>query len=462
MSELATTNSAIATLCSPPPALPIAAATAERRDPFAWLLNATISVGLVSLLYLAWNGHMGGVWFAASEAPAWARGLERPSAILMSMGCLLLAFRTVLWWRYRPFASATWEQCPTMTVIIPAFNEGAMVARTIDSVAAAAYPGARLQVIVVDDGSTDDTWQHIRRAAADYPGLVETVRFARNQGKRAALETGFERARGTVVVTVDSDSVIERETLLAIAGPFRDPKVGAVAGKVRVFNDEAGVIPRMLRVRYILSFDFIRAVQSTYSTVLCCPGALAAYRASALREVLKEWSSQTFLGAPCTYGEDRALTNSLLARGYDAVYQRTAVVQTVVPSNYSQLCKMFLRWDRSYVREELRFAAIVWKRPLGKMLLALVDTWLTNLRFPVGYACWLLLLVLSLHHPLVLVRTLLAIGLVASLNTFYYLKSERSWIFVFGILYSYFSFFGLSWILPYAAVTVRSRGWLTR
>ena len=96
-----------------------------------------------------------------------------------------------------------------LTVIIPAFNEGRMVGRSIHSVAQADYPRERLGVIVVDDGSKDDTWFHMQRAAACYPHLVHAIRFVSNRGKRAALAEGFRRARGEVIVTVDSDSLID-------------------------------------------------------------------------------------------------------------------------------------------------------------------------------------------------------------------------------------------------------------
>lgn len=153
---------------------------------------------------------------------------------------------------------------------------------------------------MVDDGSRDDTWRHIQRAAKRHPKLVTALRLPRNMGKRHALAEGFRRASGEVLVTIDSDSVIEPGALLALAGPFREARVGAVAGKVTVLNRRHGLIPRMLAVRFILSFDFLRAVQSTYGTVYCCPGALSAYRASAVRALLDRWLNQTFLdlGAP--------------------------------------------------------------------------------------------------------------------------------------------------------------------
>src|SRR5438067_12556811 len=160
----------------------------------------------------------------------------RPGVVWATMGLFLLLFRTMLWLRYRPAAPATFADAPPLTVIIPAYNEGPMVARSIESVAAADYPRSRLQIVVVDDGSTDDTWEYVSRAASRDPGLITTIRFAGNRGKRAALQAGFLHARGEIVVTIDSDSVIDRAALLAMGGPFRDPRVGAVAGRVAVYN----------------------------------------------------------------------------------------------------------------------------------------------------------------------------------------------------------------------------------
>jgi hyaluronan synthase len=370
--------------------------------------------------------------------------------------------RTLFWVRYQPFAPATLDDAPHLTVVIPAYNEGAMVAQAIESVASALYPAERLEIIAVDDGSTDDTWTYMRRAARRFPGRVSTVKLDANRGKRGALAEAFRRARGEIVVTIDSDSLIEPGTLLAVAGPFRDARIGAVAGKVAVYNRRASVIPRMLHVRFVLSFDFLRSAQSIFRTVYCCPGALAAYRMPVVREVLERWERQTFLGVPCTYGEDRALTNLILGAGYDSVYQRTAIVHTVVPETYRKLCKMYLRWDRSYIREEFRFARIVWTRPPLWRAFALYETTVTNLRFPVAYLSIALMVVHALEDPTAILRMLLAIMIVSTVYVLYYLRSERSWDFVFGILYAYFSFFALTWIFPYAALTLRARGWLTR
>ncbi len=434
----------------------------EARDHWDWILTVVILAGFALLVYEVYHNAAFDPLLAAADQHRWMRFIVRPTMLWTIMGTLLLGFRTIFWLRYRPFPSASFDHAPRMTVIIPAYNEGAMVMKSIASVALAIYPRDRLEIMVIDDGSTDDTWSYINRSALQFPGRITPIRFAKNRGKREALAEGFTKARGEVLVTIDSDSAIEPGALLAVAGPFRNPEIGAVAGKVAVYNRRHGLIPRMLHVRFILSFDLLRAVESSYRTVYCCPGALTAYRTSVVRSVLDRWSAQTFWGVPCTYGEDRALTNFILEAGFHTVYQRSAVVHTVAPETYSKLCKMFLRWDRSYIREEIRFQSIVWKRPLVPRCIALCERLITNLRYPVNYAVLFLLIYLAFGKPFMILRLLTVIGIMSFFNMLYFLRSERSMDFLYGILYAYFGFFTLFWIFPYAFFTIRSRSWLTR
>ncbi len=168
--------------------------------------------------------------------------------------------------------------------------------RSIRSVTKSNYPIDRLEIIVVDDGSRDDTFFHMQRLRREFPSLVRLIRFSSNRGKRAALEAGFRDATGEIVVTIDSDSEVEPKTVAEMVTPFLvDPQVGGVAGRVTVLNRDT-TISRMLEVQYALAFDFGRAAQSAYRTVACCPGALSAFRLSTILPHLTEWTHQTFLG----------------------------------------------------------------------------------------------------------------------------------------------------------------------
>ena len=427
-----------------------------------WAVYLTAIVGFLVLVYVSVSGDILKPLLGINPQAHWTSLIVRPSILWATMGYLLLIFRTILWIRYKPSPRCDFDQAPFLTVVIPAYNEGSMVEQAINSVASALYPSDRIEIIVVDDGSRDDTWLYMQKAVRRHPGMITSIRFEENRGKRAALAEAFRIARGEIVTTIDSDSVIERDALLEIVGPFRDSKIGAVAGKVVAFNRNRSFIPKMLHVRFVLSFDFLRAVQSAYGTVYCCPGALSAYRTNVIRKVLNAWLNQTFMGEKCTYGEDRSLTNFIFSCGYNSVYQRTAIVHTTIPETYSKLCMMFLRWDRSYIKEEIRFAQLVWRRPYPARIFSAIDCFMTNLRYPVSYLTLGLLVYFSFQDPMTLLKVLFIIGVISSLNMIYYLRSEQSWDCIYGVLYSYFAFFTLFWIFPYALATLRSRSWMTR
>ncbi len=396
-------------------------------------------------------------------------GSRFQSPLMALAACYSVAFlvfqgvRTALWWRYKPYALPP-GPLPMVTVVIPAYNEGAMVEKALYSVAAADYPRDRLEIICIDDGSKDDTWSYIQRAQKRYPELIQAIRFPENRGKREGLHAAFTRAQGDYFVTVDSDSVIEPGTLKEILAPLlADPRVGAVAGNVKVYNRPANVLTRMLWVRFVLSFDFLRASQSVYGFVFCTPGALSAYRRAAIMPVLEAWRRQTFLGVKCTIGEDRAFTNLVLQQGYRTVYQRSAVVYTTVPEHYRGMCKMFLRWDRSNFREDwVQLTYMFTRYRKGQRLLPILDFFVRELEFPLSLIYVPLLVVSICLYPLVLLKFITAVAIVSFVLTLYYISVERDMDFVYGVIYSFYAFFLMKWIKPYAFLTLRNGGWLTR
>lgn len=387
--------------------------------------------------------------------------------VLLTSAALLLghaALTLVLSLLYRPTPLPRAAELPRCTVIVPAYNEGPMVGVALGSILVGDYPRDRLEVLAIDDGSTDDTWEHIQRVAGKHPEVVRAVRMPKNGGKREALREGFRRATGEVVVTVDSDSRLDPDALRRIVAPLQaDPRVAAVAGKVLVLNRYTSLLTRLLAIRFFLAFDLGRAAQSRFGAVLCCPGALTAYRRTAVLAVLERWSTQTFLGEPCTIGEDRALTTWLLRTGHRAVYQSTAIVHTLVPTTYAGLTRMFLRWERGNIREALTLLPVLatrWRRedrlwPTFEVLLEILQVPLACL----GFALTLLHLVAAPVDILRLVATISAFALVQSLYT---LRSERSTDFLYGVGYALFAFLCLQWVYPYSLVTVRNGRWLTR
>jgi hyaluronan synthase len=437
--------------------------SSQRFKTMDLLIKTVVPLGLLVSFWVALqlgslDGYVRLFSLRTYHTPLVALGAGYSLAFLIFQGV-----RTYLWWRYQP-CPLPGGPLPRITVIIPAYNEGAMVEKAIYSVASSDYPADRLEIICIDDGSRDDTWEYMRRAERRCPELVRTIRFSKNRGKREALYAGFTKGRGEYFVTVDSDSVIAADTLKQIVAPMvQDPKIGAVAGNVKVYNRSANLITRMLWVRFVLSFDFLRASQSTYGFVFCTPGALSAYRREAVLPILEEWRRQTFLGTACTIGEDRAFTNLVLRRGYYTAYQRSAVVYTTVPETYKGMCRMFLRWDRSNFRESLIQLSFMFGRYRRKhRLLPILDFFVRELEFPLSCIFVPLLLVTICLYPVVLVKFVTAMALISFILTIYYISVERDMDFVYGVLYAFYAFLLLKWIRPYAFLTLRDGRWLTR
>ena len=386
-----------------------------------------------------------------------------PIGILVVLQTAYTALLSALWLRYRPFQAPAGAVLPKVSVVIPAFNEGPMVENSIRSVAQSDYPADLLEIIVVDDGSRDDTFFHMRHLRKEFPTQVRLVRFAGNRGKRAALCEGFKAATGEIVVTIDSDSQIEAATVREMVTPFlADARVGAVAGRVAVLNRDS-FISRMLEVQYALAFDFGRAAQSVYRAVACCPGALSSFRRDVILPHLDEWSQQTFLGRPVNHGEDQALTNIVLKSGYDTVYQRSAVIFTLAPTRYRQLTKMFVRWDRSFIVEGFAFGKFMLTRYRDHhRVLPVVSFLMSTLRLvAMFYVLIGLPSLLDTSLPEV-VRGSAIMLLSTAFTALYYLRIEYSFRFLYGVAYAVYTVFCLQWILPWALITVRDERWGTR
>jgi len=392
-------------------------------------------------------------------------------AFLMISGAFLLfkafffGFTLFRYFKYKPITSVSDEALPAATIIVPAYNEGKQVWATLHSLAKSEYPVDKLQLICIDDGSQDDTWEWMQQAREELGDRVEIYQQPRNMGKRHALYRGFHLGTGEVFVTVDSDSEVNPETIRNLVSPFiTNPECGAVAGNIRVLNTKKALLPKMLDVSFVLSFEFVRSAESTLNSVLCTPGALAAYRREAVFNCLESWINQTFMGQPSDIGEDRAMTNMILKQGHHVLFQRNAIAYTNVPERYRGLHKMFTRWGRSNVRENIEMGKYVFTdfrkgSKAGTRLLFLSQ----SLRILMCYPFLFFMLYFVATHPLLfLSSTLLSILVISTFPVLFYAKrynvSESFWAYSYSILYT----FGLFWITPYAIATAHKRGWLTR
>ena len=220
---------------------------------------------------------------------------------------------------------------PDVSVIIPAYNEAAGIAATVRSMAASRYRG-RLEIIVVDDGSTDDT-----AAIARGLGIPDVYVITQpNTGKPGALNRGIAEARSEILVLVDGDTVFEPGTIERLVAPLSDPEIGAVSGNTKVGN-RGGFIGGWQHLEYVMGFNLDRRMYDMLGVMPTVPGAIGAFRRQALRQV--GWVSHD------TLAEDTDLTMALCRTPWRIVYTADAIAWTEAPASLRQLWKQRYRWS---------------------------------------------------------------------------------------------------------------------
>ncbi|WP_328845805.1 bifunctional polysaccharide deacetylase/glycosyltransferase family 2 protein [Streptomyces sp. NBC_00258] len=220
-----------------------------------------------------------------------------------------------------------------VSVIVPAYNEKECIANTLRSLARSTHP---IEIIVVDDGSTDDT-SEIARSAAESFGMTN-VRVIRqeNAGKPAALNNGVRSASYDIVVMMDGDTVFEADTVRQLVQPFADPGVGAVAGNAKVGNRDT-IIGAWQHIEYVMGFNLDRRMYDLLRCMPTIPGAIGAFRREAVLAV-GGMSEDTL-------AEDTDITIAMHRQGWRVVYQEHAKAWTEAPGSLKQLWSQRYRWS---------------------------------------------------------------------------------------------------------------------
>ncbi len=218
-----------------------------------------------------------------------------------------------------------------VSVIIPAYNEEPVIARSVQRILESSYPN--LEVIVVDDGSNDGTFGVLTRNFRDDP-RVELIRIP-NVGKANALNVGLARASGDVIVALDADTIFNRDAIMRLVRWFADPLVGAVAGNAKVGN-RINMITRWQALEYIGAQNLERRALAALGTLTVVPGAIGAWRRSAIE----------YVGgfANDTVAEDQDLTIALQRAGYRVVFDSSAIALTEAPATIRGLARQRFRW----------------------------------------------------------------------------------------------------------------------
>ena len=252
----------------------------------------------------------------------------------------------------------------SVSVIVPAYNEEKVIGNTIKGILANSYE--KLEVIVIDDGSQDNTSGVVRDLFAG-DERVTLIRVA-NGGKANALNTGLAKAHGDVVVALDADTQFNRDTIVRLVRWFSDPQIGAVAGNAKVGN-RINMITRWQALEYIVAQNLERRALAALGTLTVVPGAVGAWRREAL-VALGGFRSDTV-------AEDQDLTIDLQRHGYRVHFDSSAIAWTEAPTTFSGLARQRFRWAYGTLQCLWKYRSLTFNPRYGALgTIALPQVWL--------------------------------------------------------------------------------------
>jgi hyaluronan synthase len=407
-------------------------------------------------------------------------------AMLMQIHALIIL--TIGWFIFKNKARGT---APTdlVSVIIPVYNQEKLIGKVINAILDSTY--SNIEVVAVNDGSKDNSSKVLDELASRNPRL--RVVHKPNGGKRTAVAAGFEAAHGNYIVLIDSDSIVDRYAIGEFMKVFSaNPRVGGIVGNGKVLNANKNFLTRCQDVWYDNTFNIHKASESTFGTVLCLSGCLAAYRREAVAAFIPFWvqdktqysddrSLTTYAFAtPWAKGElaplerslmksmasyddaeDRALTSQAIIE-WQTVYAPTAVVYTEVPEKWKQYMRQQIRWRKGYLRSTFFASAFFWrKNPIMALLF--------YLEFMSAFVAPAIAFSIFVYRPVFLnsywflvmfVLGQLLIGFAVGIDYKFRDPTAKNWIY--KPLMNLISAFVLPWVMVPALLGFRQKGWLTR
>lgn len=369
----------------------------------------------------------------------------------------LLAFG-YLWYRYTFLlildSKVKGNYRGKVSVIIPFYNENVgLLLRTVRS----AYEcEGEKEIIVIDDGSTSkEGYNELVKLKKKSP--FQLIRYGLNKGKRHAQVVGFKIAKGDIIVTLDSDTLLDKKAIINLIKPFSDEKVGATTGQLEILNRKKNFLTRLISARYWNAFNFERKSQSALGVIVCCTGSIAAYRTSLIKDIVDEYQNQIFMSQKCTYGDDRHLTTLILKRNYKVRYVKNAIGYTCTPATLRTFLKQQIRWKKSWLRETYLVSKFMFRKSGFLSFEVSISTFITffSIFARIGLIMTLIL------NPSYIFIAIAMLTLMSMLHSLYILFNKPEYFF-YSIAYGFFHAFIVYWTLLIAIVTFRNIKWGTR
>jgi biofilm PGA synthesis N-glycosyltransferase PgaC len=266
-------------------------------------------------------------------------------AVTLASFLMLLVLRhfVLIWFSYLHVRELAHDEIPEnypfLSIIVPAYNEAEVIASSLSSLLELRYP--YYEIVAVDDGSTDGTYERMKQFEGDHYGVKVSVFRKENSGKADTLNYGIRRAKAQILVCMDSDSRLTPEALQYAVYHFADPHVGAVAGNVKVINRH-NIWTKLQALEYIEGLNIVRNAQAFWRTVNVVPGPMGIFRREAINSV-GGYDSDTF-------AEDFDMTVKLLAHGWKIDYEPLAIAYTEAPEGLLDIIKQRYRWTRGVLQ----------------------------------------------------------------------------------------------------------------
>jgi len=365
---------------------------------------------------------------------------------------------------------------PSVSIIIPVFNEEELISGTVESCTRIRYPPEKMEIILVNDGSTDGTYSKLEAIKQQFShSRIKLVQLEKNVGKRKAIREAITQgnAEGDVIILVDSDCVVDENAVQALVDSLRDPNVGAVTGHGLVKNNNQNLLTKIQETWYDGQFSVLKGMESSLESVTCCSGILSAYKREAMMPCLDRWCNDRFLGAEFKPGDDRHLTSFVLGgshyylgkehRVWNVKYCESAITHTEVPFKLKKFIKQQARWKKSWVR----------------LFFFNMPFYFRYRPWPAAYIYYMQSM-LSFISPLVALRSLVLLPLqgdffnalvylsgISFIGTLYAVEfklrnpnSGTRWLY--RLLVPFLSVGLLNFLIYYSLLTMRSKSWMTR
>ncbi|MDT7858865.1 MAG: glycosyltransferase [Candidatus Aenigmarchaeota archaeon] len=245
------------------------------------------------------------------------------------------------------------KKLPKVSILVPAYNEEKTIAKTLKSLLRLNYPKNLLEIIAINDGSTDNTLKIMKKFEKYGVKVIDKP----NGGKASALNAGLKVAKGDIIVCMDADSIVSRNALKNTVGYFNDPNVAAVASSLKVYKPRT-LWQKVQYVEYIYNV-FLRKVLSLMDSLFVVPGPFGLYRRSVL-EKLGGWEEGNIT-------EDMELTMRLQKAGYKIETSLNSVVYTKTPDTFKRLIRQRVRWYRGFLINAKKYRDMFFNPKFGNL-----------------------------------------------------------------------------------------------